>query len=45
MRIAEIERGRLSIALGANLVATHHIGSTAIPGICAKPVLDLIPKY
>jgi GrpB-like predicted nucleotidyltransferase (UPF0157 family) len=42
IRVAEIERGRLSDALGANLVSIHHIGSTAIPGICAKPIVDLI---
>jgi len=25
------------------LVEIHHIGSTAIPGICAKPVIDILP--
>lgn len=28
---------------GANLVEMHHIGSTAIPGIHAKPVIDILP--
>ena len=29
-------------ALGHNVRAIHHVGSTAIPGILAKPILDIL---
>jgi GrpB-like predicted nucleotidyltransferase (UPF0157 family) len=38
----EIESTRIQAALGDNVVAIHHIGSTAIPGIYAKPIIDLL---
>jgi len=40
---AQQERDRLRTAIGDVIVTVHHIGSTAIPGIRAKPILDLIP--
>ena len=40
---AEREAERLRAALGDTLVRVHHIGSTSIPGLVAKPILDLIP--
>ena len=35
--------GRVAQLLGPTMVTWHHIGSTAIPGIYAKPVIDLLP--
>ena len=37
----EAESARLREQFGAELVGLHHIGSTAIPGLPAKPIIDL----
>lgn len=29
--------------LGPELVAIHHVGSTSVPGLAAKPVIDMMP--
>ena len=42
--LAQAEADRFAQALGDNLVAIHHIGSTSIAGIWAKPIIDLLPE-
>ena len=38
----EAEARRITRALGDLVVRLHHIGSTAIPGIFAKPIIDFL---
>lgn len=40
--VFEAEAQQIAQAMGDNMVAIHHIGSTAIPGIYAKPIIDLL---
>lgn len=39
---AEADRWRAQVG---GLVHVHHIGSTAVPGLPAKPILDLLPVF
>jgi GrpB-like predicted nucleotidyltransferase (UPF0157 family) len=41
--MARDESARIATTVGDNLIAIHHIGSTSIPGIAAKPTVDLMP--
>jgi GrpB-like predicted nucleotidyltransferase (UPF0157 family) len=38
----EIEAARVREALGSSLISLQHIGSTAISGILAKPIIDML---
>lgn len=42
---AEFERESALIKgiLGSNCIALHHIGSTSVPGLKAKPIIDMMP--
>lgn len=37
------EAERLRALLGDELVIAHHVGSTSVPGLAAKPIIDLLP--
>jgi GrpB-like predicted nucleotidyltransferase (UPF0157 family) len=37
------EAARLAPVFGDSLVTIHHIGSTSIPGMAAKPIIDMLP--
>jgi GrpB-like predicted nucleotidyltransferase (UPF0157 family) len=41
-QIAAAERLRISKALGLSIDSVEHIGSTAVPDLIAKPIIDLI---
>lgn len=39
---ASCETARILEAVGPAILEMHHVGSTAIPGIAAKPIIDLV---
>lgn len=38
----EKEADRISVALGEQVMALEHIGSTSVPGLSAKPIIDIL---
>jgi GrpB-like predicted nucleotidyltransferase (UPF0157 family) len=38
---AAAEIGRIGVAVGEGAVRIEHVGSTAVPGLAAKPIVDL----
>jgi len=41
-KVFEKESAHIKQAFGDNCVEIYHIGSTAVPGLCAKPKIDMI---
>jgi GrpB-like predicted nucleotidyltransferase (UPF0157 family) len=39
--MAEAEIGRIELAVGEAAVRVDHVGSTAVPGLAAKPIVDM----
>ena len=40
--IFDFERGRLDAIFGTDVAVIEHIGSTAVPGMGAKPIIDVM---
>jgi GrpB-like predicted nucleotidyltransferase (UPF0157 family) len=38
----DAERDRIEAALGRLVLTVEHVGSTAVPGLAAKPIIDLL---
>ncbi len=39
----EIEADNIRAILGEEIIEVHHIGSTSVPGLTAKPIIDILP--
>ena len=36
-----LHRGHIAAAIGAGALGIDHIGFTAVPGVAAKPIIDM----
>lgn len=43
-KLFEVEAHRARVALGENFIAIHHVGSTSVPGLSAKPKIDMVAE-
>jgi len=41
-KLFEREAERIRAALGERVLVLEHVGSTSVPGLCAKPVIDIL---
>jgi GrpB-like predicted nucleotidyltransferase (UPF0157 family) len=37
-----VEENRIRAAVGEAVVELHHVGSTSVPGLAAKPIIDIV---
>jgi GrpB-like predicted nucleotidyltransferase (UPF0157 family) len=40
--LSTVERSRVEAAVGSHVEAIEHVGSMAVPGLYAKPVIDVM---
>lgn len=41
-KLFEQEAGRVRVVLGNKAWQVEHVGSTSVPGLCAKPIIDML---
>lgn len=41
-KLFEREAGRIRDVLGERVLVLEHVGSTSVPGLCAKPIVDIL---
>ncbi|RSM37296.1 methyltransferase domain-containing protein [Amycolatopsis balhimycina DSM 5908] len=41
-KLFEREAGRIRGVLGDRVLVLEHVGSTSVPGLCAKPIIDIL---